>query len=147
MSLHISRVGEEARLDIQMGKFGGATFGGQPVMLIALLAAPLVLTSVEFCSPAPQPPATEPPEWHWRMVDGKKCYFRADKLLPREDLVWSYDAKKLDLDEGATVRGQRHYAPQELKAIAIERQMREDDQAPPKRKKIRGRPRRDNDDD
>jgi hypothetical protein len=33
------------------------------------------------------------------MVDGKKCYFRADKLLPREDLVWSYDAKKLDLDE------------------------------------------------
>ena len=81
------------------------------------------------------------------LQDGKKCYFRADKLLPREDLVWSYDAKKLDLDEGTTVRGQRHYAPQELKAIAIERPMREDDQAPPKRKKIRGRPSRDNDDD
>ena len=90
------------------------------MILIALLAVPLALTSVEFCSAAPQPPATEPPEWHWRMVDGKKCYFRADKLLPREDLVWSYDAKKLDLDEGATVRGQRHYAPQELKAIAID---------------------------
>jgi hypothetical protein len=117
------------------------------MMTIALLAAPLALTSVEFCSAAPQPPATEPPEWHWRMVDGKKCYFRADKLLPREDLVWSYDAKKLDLDEGTTVRGQRHYAPQELKAIAIERQMREDDRAPPKRKKIRGRPSRDNDDE
>jgi hypothetical protein len=116
------------------------------MILIALLAAPLALTSVEFCAAAPEPPATEPPEWHWRMVDGKKCYFRADKLLPREDLVWSYDAKKLDLDEGATVRGQRHYAPQELKAIAIERRMREDGQAPPKRKKIRGRPRRDNDD-
>jgi hypothetical protein len=115
------------------------------MILIALLAVPLALTSVEFCSAAPQPPATEPPEWHWRMVDGKKCYFRADKLLPREDLVWSYDAKKLDLDEGATVRGQRHYAPQDL--IPIERQMREDDQAPPKRKKIRGRTRRDNDDD
>jgi hypothetical protein len=115
------------------------------MILIALLAVPLALTSVEFCSAEPQPPATEPPEWHWRMVDGKKCYFRADKLLPRDDLVWSYDAKKLDLDEGATVRGQRHYAPQDL--IAIERQMREDDQAPPKRKKIRGRPRRDNDDD
>src|ERR1700722_13459056 len=26
---------------------------------------------------------TEPLEWHWRMLDGKKCYFRADKLLPR----------------------------------------------------------------
>ena len=117
------------------------------MILFALLAAPLWLTSIEFCSSAPEPPATEPPEWHWRMVDGKKCYFRADKLLPREDLVWSYDAKKLDLDEGATVRGQRHYAPQELKAIATERQMREDDQASAKRKKIRGRPSRDNDDD
>jgi hypothetical protein len=148
MSLHISRVGEEARLDIQMGKFGGATFGGQPVMLIALLAAPLVLTSVEFCSPAPEPPATEPPEWHWRMVDGKKCYFRADKLLPREDLVWSYDVKQLDLDEGATIKGRRHYTPRELNAIsAMERQMRQDDQSPPKRTKIRGRRRGGNDDD
>jgi hypothetical protein len=143
-----SHVREEARILIfQIGNVGDATFGGQSMILIALLAVPLALTSVEFCSAAPQPPATEPPEWHWRMVDGKKCYFRADKLLPREDLVWSYDAKKLDLDEGATVRGQRHYAPQELKAIAIERQMREDDRAPPKRKKIRGRPSRDNDDD
>src|SRR5271165_5054854 len=130
-----------------MGNFGGATFAGQPVILIALLAAPLMFTSVEFCSPAPEPPATEPPEWHWRMVDGKKCYFRADKLLPREDLVWSYDAKQLDLDEGARVKGRRQYTPQELKAIATERQMREDDQAPAKRKKIRGRPSRDNDDD
>jgi hypothetical protein len=50
------------------------------MMIIALLAAPLALTSVEFCSAAPEPPATAPPEWHWRMVDGKKCYFRADSL-------------------------------------------------------------------
>jgi hypothetical protein len=60
----------------------------------------------------------------------------------------TYDAKQLDLDEGATVKGRRHYTPQELKAItAIERQMRKDDQAPLKRKKIRRRRRRDNDDD
>ena len=116
--------------------------------LIALLAAPLALTSVEFCSAAPEPPATEPPEWHWRTVDGKKCYFRADKLLPREDLVWSYDAKQLDLDEGATVKSRRHYTQQELKAIAaIKSQMREDDQPPPKRKKIRRSRRRNSDDD
>jgi hypothetical protein len=62
-------------------------------------------------------------------------------------LVWSYDANQLDLDEGARVKGRRQYTPQELKAIATERQMREDDQAPAKRKKIRGRPSRDNDDD
>jgi hypothetical protein len=130
-----------------MDNVGAQLSGEQSMMIIALLAAPLALTSVEFCSAAPQPPATEPPEWHWRMVDGKKCYFRADKLLPREDLVWSYDAKQLDLDEGARVKGRRQYTPQELKAIATERQMREDDQAPAKRKKIRGRPSRDNDDD
>jgi hypothetical protein len=117
------------------------------MMIIALLAAPLALTSVEFCSAAPEPPATAPPEWHWRMVDGKKCYFRADKLLPRENLVWSYDAKQLDLDEGATVTGRRHYTPQELKAIAtIERRMREDERPQPKRKKMRVRRRRDSDD-
>jgi hypothetical protein len=117
------------------------------MITITLLAAPLALTLVEFCSAAPEPPASEPPEWHWRMVDGKKCYFRADKLLPRENLVWSYEAKQLDLDEGATVRGRRHYTPQELKATAgVERQMDKDDDQPPKRKKIRNGRRRKNDD-
>jgi DNA-binding XRE family transcriptional regulator len=44
-------------------------------------------------------------------------------------LVWSYDAKQLDLDEGATIRGQRHYTQQELKAIAgVERQTRKEDE-------------------
>jgi hypothetical protein len=58
-------------------------------------------------------------------VDGKKCYFRADKLLPREVLVWSHHAKQLDLDEGAVVKGRRHYKLQELKVIAaMERRMR-----------------------
>jgi hypothetical protein len=118
------------------------------MILFALLAAPLWLTSIEFCSSAPEPPATEPPEWHWRMVDGKKCYFRADKLLPREDLLWTYDANQLDLDQGATVKGRRHYTPQELKATAvIERRMRTDDQLPPKRKKLRVRRRSDGNDD
>jgi hypothetical protein len=118
------------------------------MILVVLLVAPLALTWVEFCSSAPETPATQPPEWHWRMVDGKKCYFRADKLLPREDLVWSFDAKQFDLDEGATVKGRRHYTPRELKAIAeIERRMRADEQPLPKRKKIWPRRRRDDDDD
>lgn len=29
--------------------------------------------------------------------NGEKCYFRADKPLPREELVWSHHAKRLDL--------------------------------------------------
>jgi hypothetical protein len=122
-------------------------FGGESMITIALLAAPLALTLVEFCSAAPEPPASEPPEWHWRMVDGKKCYFRADKLLSRDNLIWSYEAKQLDLDEGATVRGRRHYTPQELKATAgVEHQMGKDDDQPPKRKKIRKDRRRKNGD-
>ena len=117
------------------------------MITITLLAAPLALTLVEFCSAAPEPPAAEPPEWHWRMVDGKKCYFRADKLLSRDNLIWSYEAKQLDLDEGATVRGRRHYTPQELKATAgVEHQMGKDDDQPPKRKKIRKDRRRKNGD-
>jgi hypothetical protein len=82
------------------------------------------------------------------MVDGKKCYFRADNLLPREDLVWPYDAKQFDLNEGATVKGQRHYTPQELKAIAaMKRSTRANEQPLPKRKKIRPRRKRVNDED
>ena len=118
------------------------------MITITLLAAPLALTLVEFCSAAPEPPAAEPPEWHWRMVDGKKCYFRADKLLPRKNLVWSYDAKQLDLDEGATIRDQRHYTPQELKATGgVERQMGKDDEQPTRRKKLRKGRGRNNDDE
>jgi hypothetical protein len=57
------------------------------MILIALLAVPLALTSVEFCSAEPQPPATEPPEWHWRMVDGKKCYSGQTSSSPGK--TWS----------------------------------------------------------
>jgi len=82
------------------------------------------------------------------MVDGKKCYFRADKLLPKEDLVWSYDAKQFDLDEGATVKGRRHYTLRELKVIAaVKRSTHADEQPLPKRKKIRPRRKRVNDED
>ena len=118
------------------------------MVIVALLAAPAALIAVEFCSPTPEPAATEPPEWHWRMVDGKKCYFRADKLLPREDLVWSYDAKQFDLNEGATVKGRRHYTLQELKAIAsMKRSTHAKEQPLPKRKKIRPRRKRVNDEE
>ena len=114
------------------------------MVIVALLAAPIALIAVEFCSSKPEPAATRPPEWHWRMVDGKKCYFRADKLLPREDLVWSYDAKQFDLNEGATVKGRRHYTVQELKAITAKRAH---EQLQLKRKKAQPQRRRTDDED
>ncbi len=118
------------------------------MILPALLAAPLLLLPIEFCSPAPEPPATQPPEWHWRMVDGRKCYFRSNRLLPADQLLWSFDAKQFDADEGATVKGQRHYTPQELKGTAaIEQRRRRGDQSVPMRKKMRARQKRDSADD
>jgi hypothetical protein len=73
---------------------------------------------------------------------------RKGQAPPQRRLVCSYDAKQLDLDEGATVEGRRYYKPQELKVIAaLECRMPEDEQPLPERKKIRPRRTRDKDED
>jgi hypothetical protein len=106
------------------------------MMLVTFLAAPLALLPAEFCSASPEPAAFEPPEWHWRTVDGRKCWFRANKLLPKEDLVWSYEPG--ELDQGGVVTGRRHYTGKELEAIqTIKRKMRKDDEDRPRRKQRR----------
>ena len=110
------------------------------MMLVAFLAAPLAIVSVEFCSPSPEPQAVGPPEWQWRIIDGRKCWFRADKLVPKEDLIWSYEPR--ELDEGGVVTGRHHYTIKELEAI---KQVRKDDEERPRRKQRR-RHRRDDDD-
>lgn len=84
-------------------------------MIFALLALPLLWLPAEVCVSSPEPPAAEPPEWHWRTIDDRKCYFRADKLLPREDLYWEYDAQEFNAMEGATVLDQKHYKLEDLR--------------------------------
>jgi hypothetical protein len=49
-----------ARLLICKSQQVGGSFGGRSMITIALLSAPLALTLVEFCSAAPEPPATKP---------------------------------------------------------------------------------------
>ena len=110
------------------------------MILVAFLAAPLAIMPAAFCSAAPESQATGPPEWHWRIIDGRKCWFRADKLLPKEDLIWSYEPR--ELDEGGVVTGRHHYTIKELEAI---KQVRKDDEERPRRKQRR-RHRRDDDD-
>jgi len=110
------------------------------MMLVAFLAAPLAIMPAAFCSAAPEPQATGPPEWHWRIIDGRKCWFRADKLLPKEDLIWSYEPR--ELDEGGVVTGRHHYTIKELEAI---KQVRKDDEERPRRKQRRRRQRDDED--
>ena len=114
------------------------------MILVAFLAAPLAIMPAAFCSAAPEPQATGPPEWQWRMIDRRKCWFRADKVLPKEDLIWSYEPR--ELDEGGVVTGRHHYTIKELEAIKpIKRQVRKDDEEQPRRKHRR-RHRRDDED-
>ena len=88
------------------------------MMAAILIGAYIVIPAMTSCSEAPEPPASEPPEWHWRLVDGKRCWFRADALLPREDLIWSYDEDELNRREMAIVKGQRHYTAKELEELS-----------------------------
>ena len=110
------------------------------MILVAFLAAPLAIMPAAFCSAAPEPQATGPLEWHWRIIDGRKCWFRADKALPKENLIWSYEPH--ELDEGGVVTGRHHYTIKELEAI---KQVRKDDEERPRRKQRR-RHQRDDDD-
>ena len=79
----------------------------------------------------------------------KKMLFQGGQASAQRNLVWSYDAKQFDLNEGATVKGRRHYTVQELKAIAAtERQKRaHEEQLQLERKKAGPRRRRIEDDD
>jgi hypothetical protein len=110
-----------------------------------LFVAPFLL-HVEVCVQSPEPPAVDPPPWHWRTIDGRKCYFRADKLLPREDLFWedegTTDAGEYDRRIGATVIDRKHYQPGDLRE-----RVASPDESRPRRKKFRRRRRDDDDDD
>jgi hypothetical protein len=114
-------------------------------MIVALLIIPQLLILAEVCVASPEPPAVEPPEWHWRMVDGRKCYFRADALLPREELFWEYDSQEFNEREGATVKGTRHYTTRELEEWARRRTQAAEERR--QRWERRHRRHRDKDDD
>jgi hypothetical protein len=86
-------------------------------MMMALLFSSLI-SPVLYCTETPEPEAEPPLEWHWRNVDGRKCWFQAEELLPREDLVWSYDEREFNERERATVKDQRHYTTRELQEWA-----------------------------
>lgn len=111
---------------------------------VALLIIPLSFLLAEVCVSSPEPPALEPPEWHWRTVDGRKCYFRADALLPRNELFWEYDAAEFDRMEGATVTNRKFYNAEDLRAKVVS-----PDQSRPRKKppRLRRRRKRDDDDD
>lgn len=48
--------------------------------------------------------------WQYRTVDGKRCWYFSNNVLPREDLVWSYDSKEFDSDIDRVIE-RRFYKP------------------------------------
>jgi hypothetical protein len=49
---------------------------------------------------------------HWRsqLVDGDKCWYRSDRKLPNEDLIWSYGSKEFDEEDKVT--GRKFFTPE-----------------------------------
>ena len=82
-------------------------------MILLVLALLLPPVHADLCWPRPDRSIADAGDiaWHWRMIDGQKCWFRANRLLPKEDLVRAFDAK--DLDEDGVVTGRKFYRPEE----------------------------------
>lgn len=53
--------------------------------------------------------------WQWRIVDGRKCWFYANTLLPKEDLIWSYRSE--DFDSDVRVIERKFYFPEKPPSI------------------------------
>ena len=82
------------------------------VLLLFLTAS---AARAEFCASKPDKsiPDTADMHWQWQLVDGHKCWYRSDRKLPKEDLIWSYDSK--EFDEEGKVTGRKFFTPEELK--------------------------------
>ena len=84
-------------------------------MILLLLALLLPPAHADLCWSRPDRAIADERDisWHWRRINGQKCWFRANCLLPKEDLVPAFDAK--EFDEEGVVTGRKFYAPEELR--------------------------------
>ena len=83
-------------------------------MILLILALLFPVAHAELCWSHPDRTIADKGDisWHWRMIDRQKCWFRANRLLPKDDLVPAFDAK--EFDEGGVVTGRKFYTPEEL---------------------------------
>ena len=88
--------------------------GGRDRMILLILALLFPVAHAELCWSHPDRTIADKGDisWHWRMINGQKCWFRANRLLPKDDLVPAFDAK--EFDEGGVVTGRKFYTPEEL---------------------------------
>jgi len=83
-------------------------------MTVLLLLLTISVARAEFCATKPDRsiPDTDDMHWQWLFVDGHKCWYRSNRKLPKEELIWSYDSK--EFDEEGKVTGRKFYTPEEL---------------------------------
>jgi hypothetical protein len=72
--------------------------------IIAIAWVTLIRTAkAEVCFKQPSHDATERRggyRWHYRIVDGKRCYYYSNLIMPRDELVWSYTEEQFNAAEG-----------------------------------------------
>jgi hypothetical protein len=83
-------------------------------MILLLLSMLSTQAHAELCWSRPDRTIADQGDitWHWRMINEQKCWFRANRLLPKEELVPAFDVK--EFNEEGVVTGRRFYAPKEL---------------------------------
>lgn len=54
--------------------------------------------------------------WQWRLVDGRKCWYYSNMVMPREELVWSYTEKDFNSDVDRVIE-RKFYTKEELEAL------------------------------
>jgi hypothetical protein len=84
-------------------------------MTVLLLLLAISVARAEFCATKPDTSIPDTVDTHWRsqLVDGHKCWYRSDRKLPNEDLIWSYNSK--EFDEEGKVTDRKFFTPDELK--------------------------------
>lgn len=91
------------------------------VAALAFLLLVMLLERVkgDVCMKEPDNSAVERKgghRWQWRLVDGRKCWYYSNLVLPREELVWSYTDKEFNSDIDRVIE-RKFYTKEELEAL------------------------------
>jgi len=101
------------------------TVAGAIIVVAILIAlASMRTASAEICHRNPSSDEVERKggyRWQWRTVDGRKCWYYSNMVLPREELVWSYTEKEFNSDVDRVIE-RRFYTKEELEALDLIRQ-------------------------
>jgi hypothetical protein len=51
--------------------------------------------------------------WQWRNVDARPCWYYSNRVLPDEELVWSFTEREFNSDVDRVIQ-RKFYTPEEL---------------------------------